>query len=68
MSLKDCLIMEFLLALRATRQPDFYEGVRAVLIDKDGDAHWEPAQVEDVVPELVNSLFEPSSTDGLFSD
>jgi enoyl-CoA hydratase len=35
----------------------FYEGVRAVLIDKDGAPAWNPASIEDVKPEMVNAYF-----------
>jgi enoyl-CoA hydratase len=36
---------------------DFYEGVRALLIDKDGAPSWQPASIEDVKPEQVNAYF-----------
>ena len=31
---------------------DFIEGIRAKLIDKDGNARWNPATIEEVCPPL----------------
>jgi enoyl-CoA hydratase/carnithine racemase len=40
-------------------KPDFYEGIRAALVDKDQNPKWEPARLEDVSDEWVASFFEP---------
>ena len=37
--------------------PDFREGVRSVLVDKDGAPHWSPPRLEEVDPAAVRSLF-----------
>ncbi|MDJ0341837.1 enoyl-CoA hydratase/isomerase family protein [Streptomyces sp. H10-C2] len=37
-----CLEREFLLACRTARAPDFAEGVRAALVDKDRSPRWSP--------------------------
>jgi enoyl-CoA hydratase len=37
---------------------DFYEGIRAVLIDKDNNPAWSPSRIENVSDELVESYFE----------
>ena len=44
-SLNDCLKMEYRVASRAVIAPDFQEGVRAVLLDKDGAPRWRPDQL-----------------------
>jgi enoyl-CoA hydratase len=49
--------MEYRIASRMLEAHDFYEGVRALLIDKDGAPSWQPASIEDVKPEQVNAYF-----------
>jgi enoyl-CoA hydratase len=41
-TLPECLAMELKLTRTITRHPDFAEGVRAVLVDKDNDPRWAP--------------------------
>jgi enoyl-CoA hydratase len=45
LDLKQCLAMEFRLAVRAIKAHDFREGVRAALIDKDRSPKWAPASL-----------------------
>jgi enoyl-CoA hydratase len=46
--LRACLGMEFRAALRMLMLPDFAEGVRSVVIDKDRHAAWRPPSIRDV--------------------
>lgn len=48
MPLDGCLEMEFHAAQRMLRLPDFREGVRAVVVDKDRDPQWSPPRIEDL--------------------
>jgi enoyl-CoA hydratase len=38
-----CMRTEFRIVSRLLHGHDFYEGIRAVIIDKDQTPHWEPA-------------------------
>ena len=58
-SLPDLLPQELGLAVRLSTGPDFAEGVRAQLVDRDRDPHWSHARVEDVSRAEVLSYFEP---------
>lgn len=53
------LRMEFRIAARIVRGHDFYEGIRAVLIDKDHAPHWKPASAATVDPADVAAHFAP---------
>ena len=56
-SLRACLDAELALALRVTRHPDFAEGVRAMVVDKDRKPRWSHARVEDVPEDEINRQF-----------
>ncbi|KAM6260913.1 3-hydroxyisobutyryl-CoA hydrolase, mitochondrial isoform 1-T1 [Spheniscus humboldti] len=58
MSLQDVLTMEYRLSQACMRGHDFYEGVRAVLIDKDQTPRWKPAALEEVSDEFVDDCFK----------
>ena len=50
---------EYRIACHVIRRPDFVEGVRAVIFDKDNAPQWDPAAPEAVTQDLVDSLFAP---------
>ncbi|MCK5425944.1 MAG: enoyl-CoA hydratase/isomerase family protein [Emcibacter sp.] len=55
----DAMKMEFRIVSHiVSYQSDFYEGVRAVLIDRDQNPKWNPRRVDDVTDELVAAHFE----------
>lgn len=62
MSLADCLNMDFNLVHHFMHAHDFYEGVRALLVDKDRTPSWEPASLTSVQSEMVKRYFEPPLT------
>ena len=39
--------------------PDFREGVRSVLVDKDGAPNWTPPTLEEVDPAAIRAMFRP---------
>ena len=55
----DNMAMEYRIASRVLDRPDFPEGVRAVLVDKDHAPQWNPATPEGVTEELLDTLFAP---------
>ncbi|XP_012221314.1 3-hydroxyisobutyryl-CoA hydrolase, mitochondrial isoform X2 [Linepithema humile] len=57
-SLAECLEIEYRLAYTAlNKDNDFYEGVRALLIDKDQKPIWKPASLSQVTDEYLNKRF-----------
>ena len=51
-TLEQCLQAELALTRHATRHPDFAEGVRAMVVDKDRQPRWQPAD-----PAAIAALF-----------
>jgi enoyl-CoA hydratase len=56
---EDCMRQEFRIASRMVHGHDFYEGVRAVILDKDNSPHWMPPTLEEVSGEEIDKHFEP---------
>ncbi|MBB4285054.1 enoyl-CoA hydratase/isomerase family protein [Roseospira goensis] len=54
-----CMQLEYRLVRRITRAPDFVEGVRAVILDKDNTPRWTPDRLEAVDPAAVDAYFAP---------
>ncbi|OYW87034.1 MAG: enoyl-CoA hydratase [Sphingobium sp. 32-64-5] len=59
----DNMRTEYRLACHVIRRPDFAEGVRAVIFDKDNAPRWNPATPDAVSDALVDSLFAPLPVD-----
>ena len=51
------MAMEYRIASRVIVRPDFAEGVRAVIVDKDNAPQWDPATAEAVTEELIDAIF-----------
>ena len=59
LDLRQTLSVDYRLACGFLDGHDFYEGVRAALIDKDGTPRWQPARLEDVTAPMVEDYFVP---------
>lgn len=59
MNLKEMLMQELTLATQCSRHPDFAEGVRALLIDKDGQPAWHQALMGGVPEDWIQAHFQP---------
>ena len=59
-ALETCLVNEFRVVSRMVQRPDFYEGVRAAVIDKDRNPQWRPARLEEVSESDIDALFQPA--------
>ncbi|MFN4206027.1 MAG: enoyl-CoA hydratase/isomerase family protein [Agrobacterium albertimagni] len=55
--LETCLEREFAGTCQVVKVPDFYEGIRAAIIDKDRNPKWSPGTLEGVAPESVEAFF-----------
>jgi enoyl-CoA hydratase len=53
------LLIENRLAQRIARGPDFLEGVRAILIDKDNAPRWNPPTLEQLDDTAIARYFDP---------
>jgi enoyl-CoA hydratase/carnithine racemase len=61
LSFDDCLRLEWRIASRVPRHlPDFREGVRALIVDKDNKPRWSPARVEEVDQATIDAFFAPT--------
>lgn len=64
-SLDEVLKTDFRVACRCcdpAKKSDFYEGVRAVLVDKDRNPSWNPASLQEVSDEDIQRYFDPLDT------
>jgi enoyl-CoA hydratase len=57
-SLRECLAAELALTAKVTAHPDFIEGVRAVLVDKDRQPKWSPTTLEAVDPTAIAAMLQ----------
>lgn len=58
MDFQEVMTMEYRLSQACIRRPDFYEGIRAALIDKDRRPQWSPAAPEAVSDAEVEACFQ----------
>ncbi len=53
-----CIQMEYRLVNRFLKSHDFFEGIRALLIDKDKSPNWQPATLSQVSDATLTSYFQ----------
>ncbi|SFF73169.1 enoyl-CoA hydratase [Novosphingobium sp. CF614] len=58
-SFAENMAMEYRIGSRTLTLPDFAEGVRAVIVDKDQAPKWRPATPEGVTDDLLDAIFAP---------
>jgi len=56
-TLPQCQAAELALTRTTMRHPDFAEGVRAMVVDKDRTPRWQPARIEAVDPAATAAMF-----------
>lgn len=56
---EETLIEDVRIARRFLEHGDFYEGIRAQVIDKDRKPHWRPARLDAVDAQMIEHFFEP---------
>jgi enoyl-CoA hydratase len=59
LTFEECMRIEYRIVNRIFTGRDFYEGVRAVLVDKDNAPNWSPPRIEDVSAADTARYFEP---------
>ena len=64
-SFEECMRIEFRIVNRVLQGKDFYEGVRAVILDKDHRPQWQHASPEAVTDEEVDRYFAPLGSNEL---
>jgi enoyl-CoA hydratase len=63
MSFAEAMRLEYRIVSRIVEGPDFREGVRAVIIDKDNAPRWSPATLADVSDAMVAAHLAPLPDD-----
>ncbi|HEX4173819.1 MAG TPA: enoyl-CoA hydratase/isomerase family protein [Acetobacteraceae bacterium] len=57
MTLPQCQAAELALTRTTMRHPDFSEGVRAMVVDKDRKPHWQPTNIDAVDADAIAAMF-----------
>jgi hypothetical protein len=58
LSLKEVFQHELILSVQCCRHRELQEGVRALLIDKDGQPNWTFASIEEVESQFLEGMFQ----------
>ncbi|NKB57827.1 MAG: enoyl-CoA hydratase/isomerase family protein [Alphaproteobacteria bacterium] len=65
MGFDDCMVMEYRMSQHFMAGHDFFEGVRALIVDKDNAPQWQPDTLAGVDDAMVESYFAPLGADDL---
>ena len=65
LSFEDAMDVEFRIVTRVCRSHDFYEGVRAAIVDKDNRPQWRPGAGQRPAPSDIDAYFAPLGADEL---
>lgn len=57
LTMDECMRMEFRILNRMLHGHDFYEGIRAAIVDKDGKPVWQPASFDAIDPAAIDAYF-----------
>lgn len=57
-SLHEVLVMDYRLSQFCMQNHDFYEGIRALLVDKDKNPLWDPMVIDKLDNTLINKAFD----------
>ncbi|KTC94514.1 enoyl-CoA hydratase/isomerase family protein [Legionella erythra] len=68
LSMAECMKMDYCLVSHFMKDEDFYEGVRALLVDKDKAPKWRPDCLERVTSAKVADYFECEDTLDLINE
>jgi len=58
LSFNDSMAQEYRMVLQTMKGDDIYEGIRALLIDKDGQPQWRPETLDQVTDDRVDAHFQ----------
>ena len=65
LGLDDALRLEYAIARRFMEGSEFFEGIRAAIVDKDQQPAWSPASLEEITDEMIEHCFSPLTDGGL---
>jgi enoyl-CoA hydratase/carnithine racemase len=65
LTLADCMRMEYRILVRMLQASDFYEGIRAVIVDKTNDPKWRPNSLDALADDEIDAFFQPLGADEL---
>jgi enoyl-CoA hydratase len=60
--------MEYRMACRILLAPNFFEGVRAAIVDRDRTPRWQPDRLDAVTADAIAAYFAPLPPDAELPD